>query len=97
MWSIHSCGPPQIPDETPLRTAQPGIVTLKSRAGVAGLGPRLERDICYNQTGELLLYGRSLFDPRIVRRVHSFDQLSDEYGASAFHPAGLEAILNSEV
>ena len=52
--------------------------------------------MCYNGTGELLLWGPTLYDPRAPRRVHAFDLFADTGGASSFHPAGLEAVLNSE-
>ena len=59
-------------------------------------GTRGLRDVCYNATGELLLWGPTLYDPRAPRRVHAFDLFADSGGASSFHPAGLEAVLNSE-
>ena len=52
--------------------------------------------LCFNPTGELLLFGPTLWDPRAPRCIHVFDLLS--YSAcSSFHPAGLEAVVNSEV
>ena len=49
--------------------------------------------------GELLLWGGTLWDPRVPLPVHTFDQLSSSgsSGGGAFHPNGLELILNSEV
>eukprot|EP00198_Chlamydomonas_reinhardtii_P007817 XP_001697154.1 predicted protein [Chlamydomonas reinhardtii] len=45
---------------------------------------------------DLLLWGNALYDLRAAAPVHQFDQFTDG-GAGAFHPAGLEVILNSEV
>lgn len=55
------------------------------------------RGLCYSPTGELLLSGYNLFDPRAPRLLHSFEAFSGVSGGSAFHPAGQEAIINSEV
>ena len=63
----------------------------------AASGRAVPRDICYSRTGELLLWGPALWDPRAPRRIHRFDVFAENCGGSIFHPAGLEAILNSEV
>ncbi len=69
----------------------------------AGQGPGADRGrgaaaACFSPTGELLLWGTTLWDPRVPVAVHTFDQLSEHQAAgSAFHPGGLELILNSEV
>ena len=53
---------------------------------------------CFSPTGALLLWGATLWDPRVPAAVHTFDQLSEHQAAgSAFHPNGLELVLNSEV
>lgn len=54
-------------------------------------------DISYNETGELLLWGPCLWDIRAPQRVRKFDMFGETWGSSNFHPAGLEAILNTEV
>lgn len=53
--------------------------------------------LCFNPTGELLLFGPTLWDPRAPRCIHVFDLLSYSACCSSFHPAGLEAVVNSEV
>ena len=58
---------------------------------------RLGKDVCYNESGELLLWGPNLWDPRAPRRIHRFDVFGESCGSSTFHPTSLEAILNSEV
>ena len=71
------------------------LLTLPLSLGAAT--GRVPRDICYSRTGELLLWGPALWDPRAPRRIHRFDIFAENCGGSIFHPAGLEAILNSEV
>lgn len=46
--------------------------------------------------GELVLWGTTLWDPRVPVPLHTYDQLSAS-AAGAFHPNGLELVLNSEV
>lgn len=58
---------------------------------------KLAWDINYSKTGELLLWGPCLWDPRAPKRIHRFDVFGETWGSSTFHPAGLEAILNTEV
>lgn len=49
--------------------------------------------------GELVLWGATLWDPRVPAPLHTFDQLSSGSGGAGgiFHPNGGEIILNSEV
>lgn len=49
--------------------------------------------------GELVLWGVTLWDPRVPAPLHTFDQLSSNAGGAGgiFHPNGAEIILNSEV
>ena len=49
--------------------------------------------------GELVLWGATLWDPRVPAPLHTFDQLSTSAGGAGgiFHPNGGEIILNSEV
>jgi hypothetical protein len=49
--------------------------------------------------GELVLWGATLWDPRVPAPLHTFDQLSSNAGGAGgiFHPNGGEIILNSEV
>lgn len=47
--------------------------------------------------GELVLWGATLWDPRVPQALHTFDQLSEAGAGGAFHPNGLELIMNSEV
>ena len=49
------------------------------------------------RAGELVLWGATLWDPRVPRALHTFDQLSEASAVGAFHPNGLELLLNSEV
>lgn len=51
------------------------------------------------RTGELVLWGATLWDPRVPAPLHTFDQLSSNAGGAGgiFHPNGGEIILNSEV
>jgi hypothetical protein len=54
----------------------------------------------YRRTaGELVLWGATLWDPRVPAPLHTFDQLSSNAGGAGgiFHPNGGEIILNSEV
>ncbi|XP_024402964.1 DDB1- and CUL4-associated factor homolog 1 isoform X1 [Physcomitrium patens] len=44
----------------------------------------------------LVLWSGVLWDPRVQRAIHRFDQFTD-YGGGGFHPAGNEVIINSEV
>lgn len=44
----------------------------------------------------MLLWNGILWDHRVSRPVHRFDQFTD-YGGGGFHPAGNEVIINSEV
>ena len=62
-----------------------------------GWRTRHPESLCFSPTGELLLYGPTLWDPRAPRSVHTFDLLSYNPCASTFHPAGLEAVVNAEV
>ena len=62
-----------------------------------GWRTRHPESLCFSPTGELLLYGPTLWDPRSPRCVHTFDLLSYNPCASTFHPAGLEAVVNAEV
>jgi HIV-1 Vpr-binding protein len=48
-------------------------------------------------TGELVLWGATLWDPRVPAPLHTFDQLSAGGAGGCFHPGGAEIILNSEV
>ena len=61
-----------------------------------GWRSRHPESLCFSPTGELLLYGPTLWDPRSPRCVHTFDLLSYNPCASTFHPAGLEAVVNAE-
>ncbi len=63
----------------------------------AGWRTRHPESLCFSSTGELLLYGPTLWDPRSPRCVHTFDVLTYNPCASTFHPAGLEVIVNAEV
>jgi HIV-1 Vpr-binding protein len=47
--------------------------------------------------GELVLWGATLWDPRVPAPLHTFDQLSAGGAGGCFHPGGAEIILNSEV
>lgn len=49
--------------------------------------------------GELVLWGATLWDPRVPVPLHTFDQLSSGAGGTSgvFHPNGGEILLNSEV
>jgi hypothetical protein len=47
--------------------------------------------------GELVLWGATLWDPRVPAPLHTFDQLSAGGAGGCFHPGGVEIILNSEV
>jgi hypothetical protein len=48
--------------------------------------------------GELVLWGATLWDPRVPALLHTFDQLSAAGGTGGcFHPGGSEIVLNSEV
>ena len=62
-----------------------------------GWRTRHPESLCFSASGELLLYGPMLWDPRSPRCVHTFDVLTYNPCASTFHPAGLEAIVNAEV
>lgn len=64
---------------------------------VPGWRPRHPESLCFSPSGELLLYGPSLWDPRSPRCVHTFDLLSYNPCASTFHQAGLEVVVNAEV
>lgn len=63
----------------------------------AGWRSRGAETLCFNPTGELLLFGPTLWDPRAPRCLHVFDLLSYSACCSSFHPSGLEAVVNSEV
>lgn len=54
---------------------------------------------CCRAAGELVLWGATLWDPRVPAPLHTFDQLSSNSGGAGgvFHPNGGEIILNSEV
>jgi HIV-1 Vpr-binding protein len=77
--------------------------TLAPDAGAA-LSPGGERfrslpGVCFSPTDALVLLGPSLFDPRApagAGPIHTFDVFADA-ASGAFHPAGLEVVLNSEV
>eukprot|EP00899_Mesostigma_viride_P002695 jgi/Mesvir1/12426/Mv00591-RA.2 len=50
----------------------------------------------FSPSDDLLLWGVTLWDPRVPRAVHRFDQFSDlSAGSGVFHPSGNEAIINS--
>eukprot|EP00252_Welwitschia_mirabilis_P017926 TRINITY_DN399_c0_g1_i4.p1 TRINITY_DN399_c0_g1~~TRINITY_DN399_c0_g1_i4.p1 ORF type:complete len:1932 (+),score=442.82 TRINITY_DN399_c0_g1_i4:211-6006(+) len=50
----------------------------------------------FSPSDTMLLWNGVLWDHRISRPVHRFDQFTD-YGGGGFHPAGNEVIINSEV
>lgn len=50
----------------------------------------------FNPSDSLLLWNGVLWDHRVPRAIHRFDQFTD-YGGGGFHPAGNEVIINSEV
>ncbi|CAM6107327.1 unnamed protein product [Calypogeia fissa] len=50
----------------------------------------------FSPSDVLVLWSGVLWDHRIPRAVHRFDQFTD-YGGGGFHPAGNEIIINSEV
>nr|KYP57208.1 Protein VPRBP [Cajanus cajan] len=52
--------------------------------------------IHFNPSDSMLLWNGVLWDRRVSRPVHRFDQFTD-YGGGGFHPAGNEVIINSEV
>lgn len=54
---------------------------------------------CFDPTGNLVLWGASLWDIRAAPKpLHTFDVFSDGGAAAgAFHPVGREVVLNSEV
>ncbi|WIA37199.1 hypothetical protein OEZ86_014151 [Tetradesmus obliquus] len=52
---------------------------------------------CFSPSGELVLWGATLWDPRVPAPLHTFDQLSAGGAGGCFHPGGAEIILNSEV
>ncbi|GAV63643.1 hypothetical protein CFOL_v3_07161 [Cephalotus follicularis] len=52
--------------------------------------------IHFNPSDTMLLWNGILWDRRVSGPVHRFDQFTD-YGGGGFHPAGNEAIINSEV
>ncbi|KAF6254728.1 hypothetical protein COO60DRAFT_1703166 [Scenedesmus sp. NREL 46B-D3] len=52
---------------------------------------------CFSPSGELVLWGATLWDPRVPAPLHTFDQLSSGGAGGCFHPGGAELILNSEV
>lgn len=62
----------------------------------AGWRSKGQETLCFNTTGELLLFGPTLWDPRAPRCLHVFDLLSYSACCSSFHPGGLEAVVNSE-
>ncbi|KAG2501358.1 hypothetical protein HYH03_001148 [Edaphochlamys debaryana] len=67
------------------------------RAGGRGRGDAFaSASACFGPSGQLLLWGNCLYDVRTRSAVHQFDQFTD-VGSGAFHPGGLEVILNSEV
>eukprot|EP00775_Hariotina_reticulata_P010781 gene10781-10937_t len=52
----------------------------------------------WSTVGELVLWGATLWDPRVPALLHTFDQLSAAGGTGGcFHPGGSEIVLNSEV
>lgn len=51
---------------------------------------------CYSPHTSLVLWGSTLWDPRVPTALHTFDQFT-EFSSGCFHPNGLEIILNSEV
>ncbi|KAI5071334.1 hypothetical protein GOP47_0013585 [Adiantum capillus-veneris] len=50
----------------------------------------------FSPSDTLLLWNGVLWDHRLARSVHRFDQFTD-YGGGGFHPAGNEVVINSEV
>ncbi|XP_008783406.2 DDB1- and CUL4-associated factor homolog 1-like [Phoenix dactylifera] len=60
---------------------------------VRGHAPSL---IHFSPSDTMLLWNGVLWDRRSAVPVHRFDQFTD-YGGGGFHPAGNEAIINSEV
>ncbi|XP_058091268.1 DDB1- and CUL4-associated factor homolog 1 isoform X2 [Magnolia sinica] len=52
--------------------------------------------IHFSPSDTMLLWNGVLWDRRVSRSVHRFDQFTD-YGGGGFHPAGNEVIINSEV
>ncbi|OAE22990.1 hypothetical protein AXG93_1231s1020 [Marchantia polymorpha subsp. ruderalis] len=50
----------------------------------------------FSPSDVLVLWSGVLWDHRIPRAIHRFDQFTD-YGGGGFHPAGNEIIINSEV
>ncbi|KAH9322089.1 hypothetical protein KI387_016728 [Taxus chinensis] len=50
----------------------------------------------FSPSDTMLLCNGVLWDHRVQRHVHRFDQFTD-YGGGGFHPAGNEVIINSEV
>ncbi|KAG1328037.1 DDB1- and CUL4-associated factor [Cocos nucifera] len=52
--------------------------------------------IHFSPSDTMLLWNGVLWDRRSAVAVHRFDQFTD-YGGGGFHPAGNEAIINSEV
>ncbi|KAH7423347.1 hypothetical protein KP509_12G050900 [Ceratopteris richardii] len=52
--------------------------------------------IHFSPSDSLLLWKGLLWDHRIPRAVHQFDQFTD-YGGGGFHPAGNEVVINSEI
>ncbi|KAL6010706.1 hypothetical protein ACLOJK_001144 [Asimina triloba] len=52
--------------------------------------------IHFSPSDTMILWNGILWDRRVSRSVHRFDQFTD-YGGGGFHPAGNEVIINSEV
>ncbi|MCO5586882.1 hypothetical protein L7F22_040827 [Adiantum nelumboides] len=52
--------------------------------------------IHFSPSDSLLLWKGLLWDHRVPRAIHQFDQFTD-YGGGGFHPAGNEVIINSEI
>ncbi|XP_031494152.1 DDB1- and CUL4-associated factor homolog 1 [Nymphaea colorata] len=65
----------------------------------ASAGPirsHVQSIIHFSPSDEMVLWNGILWDRRVSRPIHRFDQFTD-YGGGGFHPAGNEVIINSEV
>ncbi|GAX77992.1 hypothetical protein CEUSTIGMA_g5434.t1, partial [Chlamydomonas eustigma] len=84
-------------------TTHTKVSTLQDSILMGGPSPsRSERSgravlsAAWSPADDLLLWGCTLWDLRVPKAIHHFDQFT-ELSSGCFHPRGLEVILNSEV
>lgn len=72
--------------------------TLSDSSSVSSGSIRMHAQslVHFSPLDSMLLWNGILWDHRVSRPVHRFDQFTD-YGGGGFHPAGNEVIINSEV